>query len=55
MIYVVTLIDVLLRFSSRKSGGIIHDKIEISLFSIITLDVQSQCQWMSSLSSGGRS
>lgn len=42
MIYVATLIDVLLRFSSRKSGGIIHDKIEISLFNIITLDVQSQ-------------
>lgn len=42
MIYVDTLIDVLLRFSSRKSGGIIHDKIEISSFSVIILDVQSQ-------------
>lgn len=42
MIYVDTLIDVLLRFSSRKSGGIFHDTIKISLFSIITVDVQSQ-------------
>lgn len=42
MIYVDTLMALLLRFSSIKSGDIIHDKTEMSLFSIIKLDVQSQ-------------
>lgn len=49
MIYVDTLMDVLLRYSSIKSGDITHDKTEISLFSIITLDAQSQWQRMSNL------
>lgn len=55
MIYVATLIDVLLRFGCRKSGGVIHDKTEISSFHLIILDVQSRWQWMSKLSSGGPS
>lgn len=56
MIYVDTLIDVFSsEFGFRKSGGIIHNKIEISLFSIITLDVQLQYRRMSNLSSGGSS
>lgn len=33
-----TLIGVLLRSSSRKSSGIIHDKIEMSSFSLIILE-----------------
>lgn len=55
MIYVATLIDVLLRFGCRKSGGVIHDKTEISSFHLIILDAQSRWQWMSKLSSGGPS
>lgn len=51
MIYVDTLIAVLLWFSSIKSGDIIHDKTEMSLFSIMELDMQSQWKWMSNLSS----
>lgn len=53
MIYVDTLIAVLLWFSGIKSGDIVHDKTEMSLFFIMELDVQSQWQWMSNLSSEG--
>ena len=42
MIYVDTLMGVLLRFCGVKSSDITHDKTEMSLFSSITLDVQSQ-------------
>lgn len=57
MIYVDTFDRCFLssEFGIRKSGGIIHDKNEISLFSIITLDVQLQYRRMSNLSSGGSS
>lgn len=55
MIYVDTLMGVLLRFCGVKSGDISHDKNEMSLFSSITLNVQSEWQWMSNLSLGGGS